>query len=100
MQAPRPAGDPPLLRGREAEIAGYAAAGMSDKEIASKIGVSAETVGTYWKRSMERLGVHSRTQLVALLAQSEIQQLRREIARLRRTDDDEFDRTVTLTFRR
>lgn len=42
-----------------------AAQGYTDKEIASRLGISRETVGTYWKRMRQRLGVNNRTEVVA-----------------------------------
>jgi len=42
-----------------------AAQGLTDKEIAAQLGISRETVGTYWKRMRQRLGVNNRTEVVA-----------------------------------
>ena len=81
------AGAAPLrLGGREAEVVRLAAQGLTDKEIAERLGISLGTVGTYWKRALERLDAHSRTQAVALLAEQEIQILRGELSRMRSGD--------------
>lgn len=74
------------LGGREAEVVRLAAEGLTDKEIAERLRISNGTVGTYWKRAFERLGAHSRTQAVALLAEQEIRTLRQDLARLRKTE--------------
>ena len=73
----------PRLTGREAQVARLAAEGLTDAQIAERLGISASTVGEYWKRLLGRLGAHSRTQAVALLAEGEIAALRRDLARLR-----------------
>lgn len=50
---------------REREILDCAAHGLTDKEIAAKLGISRETVATYWKRIRQRLDGASRTEAVA-----------------------------------
>jgi PAS domain-containing protein len=47
-----------------------AAGGLTDKEIARRLGLSRRTVGTYWERMREKLGRHSRTQLVHRLVRA------------------------------
>ncbi len=42
-----------------------AAEGLTDKEIASRLGLSAETVGTYWRRILAKHNAASRTEVVA-----------------------------------
>lgn len=44
---------------------------MTDKQIAQELGISQETVGTYWRRILLRFGACSRTEVVAKLAESE-----------------------------
>ena len=52
------------LSDREAEVVRLIAAGYSNKEIASRLGLSVKTVETYKARSMEKLGLASRADLV------------------------------------
>ncbi|MCW5942811.1 MAG: PAS domain-containing protein [Fimbriimonadaceae bacterium] len=50
---------------REQQVLFYAAQGMTDKEIAHRLGISRETVLTYWRRIRLRHGSASRTEVVA-----------------------------------
>jgi len=52
-----------LLTARELEVAGLAAAGSSNREIAGHLYVSVRTVETQLQRVYEKLGVHSREEL-------------------------------------
>jgi DNA-binding NarL/FixJ family response regulator len=52
------------LSDREAEVVRLIAAGYSNKEIASRMSLSVKTVETYKARSMEKLGLESRADLV------------------------------------
>jgi DNA-binding NarL/FixJ family response regulator len=52
------------LSDREAEVVRLIAAGYSNKEIAIRLGLSVKTVETYKARSMEKLGLESRADLV------------------------------------
>ena len=52
------------LSDREAEVVRLIAAGYSNKEIASRLSLSVKTVETYKARSMEKLGLDSRADLV------------------------------------
>jgi DNA-binding NarL/FixJ family response regulator len=52
------------LSDREAEVVRLIAAGHSNKEIASRLSLSVKTVETYKARSMEKLGLDSRADLV------------------------------------
>jgi PAS domain S-box-containing protein len=63
----------PPLSPREREIVNLAAGGHTDAGIASKLGISTPTVGTYWNRVRAKMGAYSRTELVAkiLLAESQ-----------------------------
>lgn len=56
------------LSGRESQIAAGLALGLSDKELAARIGISTNTVRTHLKRLYLGLGVRNRTQAVAALA--------------------------------
>jgi DNA-binding NarL/FixJ family response regulator len=57
------------LSDREAEVVRLIAAGHSNKEIASRLGLSVKTVETYKARSMEKLGLDSRADLVRYAVQ-------------------------------
>jgi DNA-binding NarL/FixJ family response regulator len=52
------------LSEREAEVVRLVAAGHSNKEIAGLLNLSVKTVETYKARSLEKLGLHSRADLV------------------------------------
>lgn len=61
-----PAGgdSPPALSEREAEVLRLIALGFSNKEIAARLDVSVKTVETYKSRSMQKLGLHSRVDIM------------------------------------
>jgi DNA-binding CsgD family transcriptional regulator len=50
---------------REEQVLVLAAAGLTDKEIAVRLGISPDTVGTYWRRVLARYAAASRTECVA-----------------------------------
>ncbi len=52
------------LSDREAKMVCLIAVGYSNKEIAAQLELSVKTVGTYKARSMEKLDLHSRADLV------------------------------------
>jgi DNA-binding NarL/FixJ family response regulator len=52
------------LSPRETEVLSLVAWGYSNKEIASKLEISIRTVETYKARLMEKLDLHSRTDMV------------------------------------
>ena len=52
------------LSEREVEVVSLIAAGHSNKEIALRLDLSVKTVETYKARSLEKLGLHSRADLV------------------------------------
>ena len=56
---------PPHLSERERQLVELAAQGFTDKEICSRLDLSAGTVGTYWSRCREKLGVPTRAACVA-----------------------------------
>ncbi|MHB1533569.1 MAG: helix-turn-helix transcriptional regulator [Acidimicrobiales bacterium] len=60
-------GVPDMMTRRESEIAGLAASGLSNHEIAGRLGVSARTVENLLYRAYFKLGIHSRQQLPAVL---------------------------------
>lgn len=55
------------LTPRESEVLGLLADGLSQREIAERLVVGLTTVGTHIQRILAKLGVHNRTQAVALL---------------------------------
>jgi len=57
------------LSDREEEVVRLIAAGYSNKEIAARISLSVKTVETYKARSMEKLGLDSRAELVRYAVQ-------------------------------
>ena len=67
------------LSPRQLEILELIAIGMTDKELALRLGVSPSTVHTHLERMLRRFGLHSRSALVALwlstLRHDEIQQV-------------------------
>src|SRR5262249_38583195 len=58
------------LTAREREIAGMAAAGLSSKEIAARLFVSARTVDNHLQRVYSKLGISRRDQLASVLART------------------------------
>jgi DNA-binding NarL/FixJ family response regulator len=58
-------GDWPGLTERQREIVGWAARGLSNKQIAKQLGISPETVKTHLHHVFEREGVHGRMALLA-----------------------------------
>jgi DNA-binding CsgD family transcriptional regulator len=58
--------DPPK---REEQVLVLAAGGMTDKEIALRLGISPDTVGTYWRRILAKYQAASRTEVVAKYTQ-------------------------------
>lgn len=59
--------DAPLLSPREQEIARMVARGFPNKTIAAVLEISTWTVGTYLRRMFAKLGVTSRTAMIAKL---------------------------------
>ncbi|MGO8911130.1 MAG: response regulator transcription factor [Bradyrhizobium sp.] len=67
LGAPEPIGGPRLSQ-RELEVALMICEGLPDKLIAHRLGVEPSTVRTYLKRIFDKLGVHRRSGVAALLA--------------------------------
>ncbi|MBD5802611.1 Transcriptional regulatory protein DegU [Azoarcus sp. Aa7] len=59
----------PLLSGREAEVAHEVVNGLSNKEIAAKLGITERTVKAHMGAIFEKLGVRDRLQLVLRLSE-------------------------------
>ena len=70
--APRAEAAPtaPELTKREGEVLGLLAQGLSQGEIAQALVISEKTVATHIQHILEKLGVHSRAQAVALAHRS------------------------------
>lgn len=58
---------PAGLTPRELEVLGQVADGLTNRQIASKLGVSEDTIKTHLSRSMEKLGAADRTHAIAIL---------------------------------
>jgi PAS domain S-box-containing protein len=69
------------LTNRELDILKLAAEGKTDKAIANALGLSVDTVKSYWHRLRSRLGVSSRTQLIAAFAQADANKVVRQITK-------------------
>ncbi len=52
------------LTGRERQVVGYIAQGLTYKEIAAELIISEKTVATYRERAAEKLGIKTRAELV------------------------------------
>lgn len=65
---------------REEQVLVLAAGGLTDKEIAIRLGISPDTVGTYWRRILAKYSAASRTEVVAKYteqrAQASVENLR------------------------
>ena len=59
---------------REEQVIRYAADGYTDKEIAQNLGLSIDTVSTYWRRILVRTGCSSRTQVIAQVTKQKTEQ--------------------------
>lgn len=78
-------------KSRQEQVLLLAAEGLTDKEIAARLNLSAETVGTYWRRVMSRHGASSRTEVVAKVirqqAEMRLKDLQHEMDCLRQVAD-------------
>jgi DNA-binding CsgD family transcriptional regulator/PAS domain-containing protein len=70
---------------REIQIIEGAIAGLGDKEIAEQIGISENTVGTYWRSVLSKGGVSSRRQLVGNLLSRALAEVKHDNEILTRT---------------
>jgi PAS domain S-box-containing protein len=61
------------LSEREEQVLLYATRGLTDKEIARKLGISTATVLTYWMRIRNKLGGSNRAELVASAVRKDAQ---------------------------
>lgn len=53
---------------REAQVLSLAAEGLTDKQIGQTLGISRDTVATYWRRLFAKLEASSRTEAIAKLS--------------------------------
>jgi DNA-binding CsgD family transcriptional regulator len=56
---------------RETQVMILASEGFTDKQIATYLGISADTVSTYWRRILARFGAASRTEVIAKMVQQQ-----------------------------
>jgi DNA-binding CsgD family transcriptional regulator len=59
---------------REEQVLVLAAGGLTDKEIAQRLEISPDTVGTYWRRILGKYQANSRTEVVAKYMEERSQQ--------------------------
>jgi DNA-binding NarL/FixJ family response regulator len=69
---PTPTVQPDLLTARERDVVQGLVDGLGDKQVAVRLGLSAETVRSYVKRIYKKLHVGSRTELVSRAARGEL----------------------------
>ncbi|MFZ4508508.1 MAG: LuxR C-terminal-related transcriptional regulator [Fimbriimonas sp.] len=67
---------------REDQVLAMAAQGYTDKQMATRLGISRETVATYWRRILQRFNASSRTEVVATVLQQHARGLTQENQRL------------------
>ena len=60
------------LPARESEILSLAARGLTDKQISAELGISRDTVSTYWRRILLRYKAANRTEVVARAIEHEM----------------------------
>ncbi len=66
----RPAADEsPALTRREEEVAALVARGLTNRQIAAELTISEHTAATHVRKILKKLGLHSRSQLSAWVAQ-------------------------------
>lgn len=71
------------LSERERDVLFLAADGLTDKEIAQRLGIGAKTVRTYWDRVRSKLGASSRTQALAMALRAAYDELAEREAKFR-----------------
>jgi len=67
---------------REDQILQLAAEGLTDRQMSARLGISTETIASYWRRIFARFEATSRTEVVARALQQETQGLSAERERL------------------
>jgi two-component system, NarL family, nitrate/nitrite response regulator NarL len=58
------------LSGREREVVRLASLGLTDKQIATQLGLADGTIGVHLCKVFQKLGVRNRTAMVAALART------------------------------
>jgi DNA-binding CsgD family transcriptional regulator len=87
------------LSPKEQQVLQWSMSGLADKEVAARLGLSLDTVKTYWKRIRLKVGGQTRAEIIALLlergasvaleaSRSERDQLRKELDAYRQLEDD------------
>jgi len=56
-----------LLAAREMDVIQLACEGLSDQQMAERLGIGVETVGSYWRRIFKKLHCGARTEAVAII---------------------------------
>jgi DNA-binding CsgD family transcriptional regulator len=69
---------------REEQVLELAGRGHTDREISEMLDISRDTVGTYWRRLLNKFDASSRTEVVAKIAQRRAEDV---LAELRRQND-------------
>jgi DNA-binding CsgD family transcriptional regulator len=59
---------------REQQVILLASEGLTDRQIAGELGISSDTVSTYWRRILARFDAASRTEVIAKMVRSEERQ--------------------------
>lgn len=87
------------LSPQEQQVLQHSMSGLSDKEVAVRLGLSLDTVKTYWKRIRLKVGGQTRPEIIALLLErgsnvaledcrAEIENLRKQIAASRLIEEN------------
>lgn len=71
-RAAEPSGGPAPITERELEVMTLLAEGLSNKQIASRLGVREQTVKNHVTRTMEKLGAHNRTEVGLFAARNRL----------------------------
>lgn len=71
------------LSPQEEKVLTYSVEGLSDKEIANRLGISLDTVRTYWQRIRSKIGSGTRAEIVARLNRDANADLVDEVSRNR-----------------
>jgi DNA-binding CsgD family transcriptional regulator len=66
---------------REQQILRLVAQGLTDKQMAAEMGISVETVGSYWRRILTRFDASSRTEVIAKVLRREFRELEEQCER-------------------
>ena len=67
------------LSRQEEKVLAYARRGLGDKQIAAELGLSTDTVRTYWQRIRKKVGAGTRAEIVATLGEKKTQAALRAI---------------------